>query len=83
MTCNASRFNGDSNKSSLKLKNNLRMLETVVNKNPDGDNVMGTVQWLIWKVVIEGAPRILNSSDDESNDDFEDARKCMGMLKTY
>ena len=83
MTCNASRFNGDSSKSSLKLKNNLRMLETVVNKNPDGDNVMGTVQWLIWKVVIEGAPRILNSSDDESDDDFEDARKRMGMLKTY
>ena len=33
--------------------------------------------------VAEGAPRILNSSDDESDDDFEDARKLMGMLKTY
>lgn len=70
ITCSVGHFSR--NQKNPQLKNNKRMMN--VNEN---DTDPGTaVQFVFWQMVIDGAPRNLDSSD-ESDDSFKDCRKRM------
>lgn len=77
VTCKVGHFNGATSSNDNKLKNNLRMMEMPVNKQ---GNQIATVQFIYWRVVIEGTHRCLNSDGEESDDCLEDAVKRMGNI---
>jgi len=78
--CKLDHFNGKKNR---KLKNNFRMIETIVEKrkSPDKDRVQLT-PFIVWKLTIDGEARHLEQqASDDSDDDWDAASKRMSSMQ--
>jgi hypothetical protein len=75
MTANNKHFNGkgaSADDTVLKLKNNFRILDVVIDTDEEGEEDLESVSFIWWKVVI-GAPQRLADESDDSEDDYLEA----------
>jgi hypothetical protein len=79
VTCKSDHYNTKNGR----LKNNFRLLSSIVEKKPKPvDNIVQLVPYIFWKVTIDGEARNLESqTSDNDEDDLENAKTRMSNMK--